>query len=87
VLQGVDDHVQDVVWPLPEIAVPDPQHAIATRREPTRPDFIVEHLVVFGVLTAVQLNDQFGLRTKEIGNVRTHWMLAAKAITGKLLAT
>ena len=87
VLKGVDNHVQDVVWPLLEIAVPDPQHAIATRREPTRPDFVAVHLLIFRMLAAVQLNDQLGARTEEIGNVGAHRVLAAKAVTGKLFAT
>ena len=54
VLHRIHNHVQDVVWPLFESAVPDPQHAIATRCEPTGPDFVVVHLFVFRMLAAVQ---------------------------------
>jgi hypothetical protein len=44
------------------------------------------HLVVFGVLTASQLHDQPGARTEEVGNIGTHGVLAAKAITCELFA-
>jgi len=64
--------------------VPEPEHTIAAGFENRRPCGIV--FDSFGMLAAIQFNDQFGFETEEIGDVTIDRVLTAELKAAELAA-
>jgi hypothetical protein len=76
--QRREDSFQNIVRPLQDIAVPEPQHPETRARQMTRAFEIGEQVV--RVLAAVEFNDDPRAQTNEIHDVAPQWHLAPEAI-------
>jgi len=74
------DRIDNVVWFLEHISVPEPDYATAVCLQPSRADFVVEHLRIRRMRFAVEFDDQPRLGTEEIGNVWPDGRLPPEAI-------
>jgi hypothetical protein len=72
---SVDDGLENAVWIVIERVVPDAHH---------RPAFLLKEAVApsvaqrFSMLAAIELDNQPGLATCEIGKVRADWKLTSE---------
>ncbi len=79
----VENALQDSFGIGQNVIVPEPQDAIAALFKPARSRDVSG---LIGMLTASDFDDQLGLRTEKVDDVRSHRVLMPKAETARLLA-
>ena len=79
--ERIKNHVQHPIGIRQHVIVPEADDAIPARLEP-----IGARLTFFGMLSAIDLDDEFRLGAKEIDDIGSERMLAAEAETFELFS-
>src|ERR1700690_1135949 len=85
--KSVPDRIQNGFLFRHHVGIPEAQNLVTARLKPECPRVVMFNFVWLSMLGAVELDDEFGGRTKDIGKVWSDGVLPAKSPTAKSLAT